>query len=748
MVKEVWFKTGKEKKEIMPELKLKSVKELFPETAKKLIEKDKEINMGRMFKLSDEEKVKIVEKIINIVDEAKKQREGMIEIKAEGVRNYEGITAINGPWKGSSDISTMVTTIAADTMHARLFPMVWNPETLHFMGVEKHDEEIAQNNEIMMRWAITKDMERSQEKVDEGLLRLILDGTLFIKIQWEIYYPYISRTIPKSVSPKGEIIYEVKYERVRRERAKWNIRDIDYVYVQYNAENDQASEYIVEEVYYTWPMLEEMKAKRLIAPDVDMEEIKASVEKTFDPEGTLKARYEASGLEPYYARMESMPIKCYEACVKHDINDDKLREECVFLILPEQKRYLAGKPLHCVSKIGKRPWIIRPFLIRPGVIYGKSLPELVRHLHKEMDAIHRQRIDAGNMVIAPFFFYRAASGFDPEEIEVKPATGIPLDDPQRDVMFPEYNPGRLSVSFQEEGILMDLIEKLTYLTPAVMGRETASRPTARGTLAVIAQGEQKFSILGARVQRIFCDLITGTRQFYEENLPPGVQKRILGKNNAPVWGQLSPEMIAGQYDAVMSLDLTMGDVAFEKQADQILYQTLVQDPLVNQSPSFMWELRAGYIRALGKRDVEKYIGPKPEMELNPGDVEDENLLFMQEQEVQVKEGDDDLLHMNGHLKFKREGEQYLTINALRKLTMHIMEHRLRYNQKLQQLALMAQGGGDVGENGGQAGVPGALNPSRMGTFQGPRVGRSMGGGAPGAPQPPNADPGQLGGGGT
>jgi len=85
-----------------------------------------------------------------------------------------------------------------------------------------------------------------------------------------------------------------------------------------------------------------------------------------------------------------------------------------------------------------------------GRAYTEHIPELVRHLHREMNAIHNQRIDAGNMVIAPFFFFRAASGMEPEEIAVKPATGIPLDDPQRDVFFPDYNPSRLSVSFQED----------------------------------------------------------------------------------------------------------------------------------------------------------------------------------------------------------------------------------------------------------------------------------------------------------
>jgi hypothetical protein len=431
------------------------------------------------------------------------------------------------------------------------------------------------------------------------------------------------------------------------------------------------------------------------------------------------------GVEAYYAQLNSYPIKAYEAYIPHSFGKDKVRKECVFLIMPDQKIYLSGKALHCVSRIGKKPWIIRPFLRRPGTLIGKGVPELVRHLHREMNAIHNQRIDAGNMVIAPFFFYRAASGLEPEEISIRPATGIPLDDPSRDIVFPDYNAGRLQVTFQEEGILMDLIEKLTFLTPAMLGRESASRPTARGTLAVIAQGEQKFGLLAARVQRIFSDLITMTRQYYEEKMPQGLQKRILGKGGNPIWGHLSPEMIAGQYDCTMEVDLAAGDVAFEKQSDQLIFQTMVQDPYINQNPAFAWEIRAGYLKALGKKDIEKYIGPKPDMELNEGDMEDENMLMMQEVEVKTDEKDDDVQHMNSHSQFKREIGGALSPNALRLLTMHILEHRMKHVNKLQQSAMAMGGETQMGSNGQEQ----AMNAPNMGTMQGPRVGGGNAGAA-------------------
>ena len=72
----------------------------------------------------------------------------------------------------------MVTTIAADMMHSKLFPMVWNPDLMHFIGREKHDDNIAENNKVLMHWALTKDMEDTQDKVDEGVWRLVVEGGL------------------------------------------------------------------------------------------------------------------------------------------------------------------------------------------------------------------------------------------------------------------------------------------------------------------------------------------------------------------------------------------------------------------------------------------------------------------------------------------------------------------------------------------------------------------------------------------
>ena len=317
----------------MSEFKLNTSKELFPEKSEKLKEKDKKMEYGMMFKMEEDDKKAVVERVIATIDEMKRQREPMMAIKTEAVRNYEGIEEINGPWKGSSNISTMITTIAADMMHAKLFPMVWNTDSLHFVGMEQHDDKVAESNEILIKWALTKDMEGTQDKVDDILHRLVIDGTVCIKQVWEIYWTYVTNKIPESVNEKGEIKYKIEYEHLRRERCRWIVKDLDHVYFTFNAENEQRAE-IIEELYLTYPMLQEMQEKGMILPDVDLEAIRNKCEKTFDPQGTIKARYEAVGVEAYYAQLNSYPIKAYEAYIPHAFGKDKIRKECVFLILP------------------------------------------------------------------------------------------------------------------------------------------------------------------------------------------------------------------------------------------------------------------------------------------------------------------------------------------------------------------------------------------------------------------------------
>ncbi len=603
-------------------------------------------------------------------------------------------------WSGNcSNISTMVTTVSCDLLHAKLFPMVWNPDSLHWEGREKHDAGIAENIKNLMTFVVGSAEMKLEPTIDDILQTLIVDGTICIKKSWRPYWTYVTRLVPKITAQaviSNKLEYEVQYDYVKRERCFVEIVPLERVFLPYDATSDQDCDYIIQEIWYTMAQLREMKEDGIISPDVELNDLLKAMDELPEFKGTEQQKMQSEGTSPLNTRKEMYKIKCYEGFIKYDVNADNRREECVFLMAAKPKMYLSGKPLHVVSRIGKRPWLIRPFLRRPGRIYGKSIPELTMNLHKEVDAIHNQRIDAGNMAIAPFFFYRAGSGQVPSNISVGPATGVPLDEPDRDIRFPTFPSWGLQYSFQEERIVLEMIERLTYLTPAMMGKETASRPTVRGTLAVMSQGEQKFSLLARRVQYIICDLISDIKQTYEENLPPELQERIQG-NKDNIWRFLSPETIAGQYDAKMVLDLSAGNIAQEREINAIVFQTMGMDPYVQQNPAYGWEIRADYLRSMNK-PVEKIIGPKPQTLMDPEDINDEFERIKQGQNVKPLKGQDHVKHLNGHLEQRRLRGNELSPESNVLLNMHIMDTKLMYAETMQErMAQYVQAGYGQGE---------------------------------------------------
>ena len=729
---------------------LKKVKEFFnkPKESVKEEEKEKEENLSMQFQLDDPTKDRIREIIVAQRDESRDTRTSFMDIRIKGVKQYEGIKEESDiPWPGHSNISTMVTTVACDLLHSKLFPMVWNAKSISWEGVEEHDVEIADINRQVMSFVTSTDM-KMQNTIDDLVHMLVVDGTIMVKKIWKSYWVWVTRKEADSVEmytdADGSIKHRIKNKVVRdyikRERCYLELRPIENVYIPYDANTyeknwEDLSEYIIDERWFTLDMLKELQYHGAIDQSIDLDgAVKGAMDNLEEFKGTEKERASAEGtVAPGFdIKRERYKVRCLESEMLYDIDGDGKRERCVFLIAEDLKLMLSAKPMHAVSRVGRSSWVIRPFIRRPGRAYGKSIPELVRHHHEELDAIHNQRIDAGNMSIAPFFFYRAASGVKARRIITGPATGIPLDDPERDVRFPTFPTNGLQVSFQEEKLLMELIERLTYLTPAMLGKETASRPTARGTLAVIAQGEQKFGLIGSRVQAIVCDILTDIRQQYEEHMPPESWARILGKENVRKWP--SPEAMIGQYEAKMQLDLTAMDLDAERNLAAMMYQTMAFDPMVMQNPAFMWEVRADYLKALRRVPVEKYIGPRPETEATPKDADD--IFSNLEQEMSnIPVGDPSTLIPRLMELKKSERYNKFTPEAKALFNDYIRKLRMSY---VEQMMKGAELNGRVSTQTSLNGAGGAPQAPGMGGFGSPGArtmpvgGNQPGGGPPAA----------------
>jgi len=340
---------------------------------------------------------------------------------------------------------------------------------------------------------------------------------------------------------------------------------------------------------------------------------------------------------------------------------------------------------------------------RPGSAYGEGVPEKMAGLQTEIDIIHNQRLNASSISIIPFGFYRAASGFDPHIVELAPGVFIPVDD-INDVRLSEFR-GNFTVSFQEERVALEYLDRLTATGPYQQGQESpiiGSRATATGTLALIGQSNQRYDIIIRRMLKAINEMVEMSLMFYQLNMPPGMAERIVGERGERLFNHLSREQIAGRYDNHIPSDSLSSNKALERQTKLIGYQTFAQNPIVNSDPRYLWELTADAMKSVGMSDVERFLGEKPkgaDGESRP--PKEEFALMNQGQVVRPSPTEDLLGHLVAHLA-QRQSEKYdeMAPEHRKLLDDHIEKTKRLYRIQLILQERQATRAGLIGELGG------------------------------------------------
>ncbi len=575
------------------------------QTAEEVHEEEEQAEESAQLSLSPDEKQKIVSYILKIVETAEDARAGFMDTRKECLDLLEGTRAPKSdPWDGCSNISVMAVPMHSKMMHSKIYPAVWNENLIFWMAQEKGDVEGTEKIRKFMDWVFRREM-RMADTIDTFVGNIIDDGTIAAKVRWVIEY--------KMVRDKSS---KTGYKEVAHQKSVVDIVPIEDVILPYHWVGEDASEFIAQNIYMRLPEIRDFNKRGIfVASDAEMDSLETNTKDQLVGELQKKMK-DQEGIDEIYAHIESKPMHLIEICLPWEIDGQLI--ECVFTIAKDSKIFFSGKPLTAISPTGKRPWIIDSFLRRSGNSpYGIGLPELIKDLAKELDAIHNQRIDAGTVAIAPFGFYRAASSFRPDKIQIGPGSFIPVDD-INDVKIAQFQ-GNFVASFQEERIIIEYIEKLTAISAYQMGRESdvvKSRATATGTMAIIGQGEQQFNLIANRVQRIIQRLLNKVLENYQAFMPTGLVDRVIGEEPGKLLfpGGLKPEEIDGHYDCAMNIDANVGSRHMERQTNSQLAQMMPQLLQLSMDPRG-WEVCSDLLKSIGKYDIEKYIGPKPQPQM-------------------------------------------------------------------------------------------------------------------------------------
>jgi len=183
----------------------------------------------------------------------------------------------------------------------------------------------------------------------------------------------------------------------------------------------------------------------------------------------------------------------------------------------------------------------------PNEFWGKSLADAVESLQLELNTTRNQRIDNVSLVLNKLFKYKKDADIDPAMIISKPGHGIPVDN--MDDIDSFDIPDVTSSAYQEEGIIKQDIQYITFVNDYAMGRTTAG--TGDETATAVRNKTESSNINFNTVVMMLN--ATGLKPMYDKFIKLNMQYMDKPENipvdtpNGKETTEITQQMITGDY---------------------------------------------------------------------------------------------------------------------------------------------------------------------------------------------------------
>lgn len=323
------------------------------------------------------------------------------------------------------------------------------------------------------------------------------------------------------------------------------------------------------------------------------------------------------------AHRSTMPKDPYFEIITHygpwrvwdEMDNDWRDEECVMFVCRRPNITLGIFRLSDVLFSGRRPIVDWHFKPVPGRFYSMGVCEIIWSLSNELDAMHNMRIDVGMATNLPWFFYRATSNWNPDEVQLKPLQGVPVDNPN-DIKIPTFQ-NVTTFYMQEEQNLLSHIERIFGITDLFLGVSPSRGAAARHATGFIGTQQEGMARIGevlaqdAQSFSMLCKLI------YEFDLQYGPEERNFRLHgdaaDASEYALRQEDLwFRGEYDFRPGAAVGQWSQQAQEAVAQGVMQLAAASPLVNADMSRRWAVDARYLRALRipEGEIEQIIGPK------------------------------------------------------------------------------------------------------------------------------------------
>lgn len=628
---------------------------------------------------------------------------------------------------------------------AKLFPMVYNEDTIRWRPVRWTNVQYTQLVNKMMYWVITVWM-KSQKDALMYIRNAAMLGSVFAEAWWKREQKDMDQvqkvpilgpdSMPLTDPNTGQpLVVEQRLMQVD-EKPQIRIIPVGKVLLQPGASTvEEEAVIIIEDHSYRELCAMEKQGLCENVEDKLKQDVDTRITKEFD-----LSMDKAENVADFNAKRRNMPIECLRWMGKYDANGDGFDEEIIVLITNKDEVFLRAHMLSKISRTGKRPLTHRNFLDRiGGKMLGMGLLEQVKPLAEEIDACFRQMTDANTMSVMRWGFYDPNSDYDPDEHVAKPRAMYPVSNPQQNVYFPDI---QIPIERLLNAIKLveEFVERLTAASSYVMGKEdnlAGGSGTATRTQAIMSSADTRFNLPATNLRDGLAEIYTDVFNLLAMNIPEGLEEKILGCQYEKIFnGDVSmQDALALEMECYLAPAADLGDSNTRRQIASMLYDKLLlgMNPLITQDPNRVWFVTANYLRAYGE-EPQEWIG-KPASVKPTNDPYEEHTMMRDGRYCPVEPQENHMEHIQVHNE-ELKGPNVLLWppDKVQALQQHIQEH----TQMMQRVMMALSQQKDTQSQQGRGGTSGEAN---AGAAPNQKGGAAISGGQPDVSVAPNQDSG-------
>lgn len=573
---------------------------------------------------------KLISKVVN-AQTALSERFELIRMWREmyDARTYNS----DWPWEGAANIVVPIVQSILDTIHARSLRVCRGVKPyFNVVAQRPEDEEVTRRIQQALQWVLEEEVNYG-DKID-GILRVALEsGNCFVKTVWEqrvetaMEMVDVDEALLSRLAQSGESAEEI--DNIRRGAAEGfftqvpieedrlvkdgpsiiPIDPLDFIVYPVNAESLNDSILHGHRIWLT-------KDDLLVGVDSGEYEKAAVLELIeCDPRGDESSemngadvnRMEDNGISSsLHLDEEDIPYECYELLAKYQIREGRPAVWCVFTVEMQTKkiikalRYPYWHQESCYMNYCPYPI--------PGQLWGRSVPDILRHLSTEIDSIRNARVNAGTLALTPIFTARRGSLLNTSGIEFSPGEIIQVDDP--DSIKPLMVQPPPQTAFAEEAAAQREAERVTGASDVSQGLSPKSERTLGETQTVLSEGNLKFDTIIYRLQSTSQKMASQVIALLRQYMTPEMEMAITGTPEFEFM-TISPQDLRRKWKIAAHGNSLNSNPELEAQVAEKVLMMIERLPWAG--PSHLWAAAKNYLYKAGERNPIPYIGSEEEV---------------------------------------------------------------------------------------------------------------------------------------